>query len=69
VTTPQQEQTSVPFEPYAQVLSAQRNQALDQVAQLQAIVHELRTDNERLTADNEKLRADTPTVAGSVEAQ
>ncbi|MFI7126002.1 hypothetical protein ACIBQ1_09930 [Nonomuraea sp. NPDC050153] len=51
--------TSVPFEPYAQALSAQRNQALDQVAQLQAIIHELRTDNDRLTAENGKLRADS----------
>jgi hypothetical protein len=63
VTTPQQqEQTSVPFEPYAQALSAQRNQALDLVAQLQAVNHEL-------TAEIARLRGETPTVAGSVEAQ
>ncbi|TMS00197.1 hypothetical protein [Nonomuraea basaltis] len=49
---------SVPFEPYAQALAEQRNQALDQVAQLQAVVHQLQVDNERLTAENKKLRAE-----------
>lgn len=50
---------SVPFEPYAQALSEQRNQALDQAAQLQAVVYQLKAENERLTAENEKLRADS----------
>lgn len=53
-----QQQISVPFEPYAKTLSEQRNQALDQVAQLQAVLYERNAEIERLTAENKKLRAD-----------
>lgn len=51
--------TSVPVEPYVQALASQRNQALDQVAELQAFVAHYQAENERLTTENAKLRGDT----------
>lgn len=58
--------TSVPFEPYAQALSAQRNQALDQVAQLQAINHELQAQLEHERSENARLRGEAQVVPGQV---
>lgn len=49
---------SVPAEPYIQAISEQRNQALDQVAEQQALIAHYRSENERLIAENEKLRAE-----------
>jgi hypothetical protein len=50
---------SVPFEPYAKTLSEQRNQALDQVAQLTAVLYERDAEIAHLQEENAKLRADT----------
>lgn len=52
------QQTSVPVEPYVQAISEQRNQAFDQAAQLQALVTHYRAEIDRLTAENKKLRGE-----------
>lgn len=57
--------TSVPVEPYVQALSSQRNQALDQVAELQAFLAHYQSENERLAAENAKLREDSDGPFGS----
>jgi regulator of replication initiation timing len=50
---------SLPFEPYAQALREQRNNALDAVAELTALVSHLKAENERLVEENDKLRSET----------
>lgn len=52
------QQLSVPVEAVAQAVADQRNAALDQAAQWQALAMQLKTDNDRLAAEVEKLRAD-----------
>lgn len=51
------QQLRVPVEVVAQAVADQRNQALDQAAQWQALAIQLKSENDRLTAENEKLRA------------
>lgn len=60
-----QQQLSVPVEAVAQALADQRNAALDQAAQWQALAMQLKGEVDRLTAENEKLRADTDDAFGS----
>lgn len=54
----QPEQMSVPVEAVAQAVTEQRNQALDQAAQWQALAHQLKAERDQALADLEKLRAD-----------
>lgn len=50
-------QLSVSIEATLDVIAAQRNQALDEVAQLRALATQLMAENERLQAEVDKLQA------------
>lgn len=52
------QQLSVPVEAVAQAVADQRNAALDQAAQWQALAMELMAERDQLAAEVEKLRAD-----------
>jgi hypothetical protein len=52
------QQLSVPIEAVAPVLAEQRNQALDQAAQWQALAMQLMAERDQARADLEKLCAD-----------
>ncbi|MCK2219690.1 hypothetical protein MF672_038730 [Actinomadura sp. ATCC 31491] len=51
-------QLSVPIEAVAPILADQRNAALDQAAQWQALAMQLKAERDQLAAEVEKLRAD-----------
>jgi hypothetical protein len=53
-----EQQLTVPVEAVAQAVAEQRNTALDQAAQWQALAQQLMAERDRLAADLEKLRAD-----------
>lgn len=57
MSTPTQ-QLSVPTEAVLDMVAGQRNQALDENAQLRAYLGQVLADNERLQAEVDKLRAD-----------
>ncbi|SDL72893.1 hypothetical protein SAMN05421874_12815 [Nonomuraea maritima] len=50
---------AVPLEPYALVVAAQRNEALDQAAQWQAVAVQRTAERDELRAELERLRAET----------
>jgi hypothetical protein len=52
-----EQQLIVPVEAVVPVISEQRNQALDQAAQWQALAMQLMAERDQLAADLEKLRA------------
>jgi hypothetical protein len=54
----QPEQMSVPVEAVAQAVAEQRNQALDQAAQWQALAMQLKQELDQAHTDLAKLRAD-----------
>jgi hypothetical protein len=51
-------QLSVPIEAVAQAVAEQRNAALDQAAQWQALAMQLKTDLDQANTELTKLRAD-----------
>lgn len=53
------QQLSVPVEAYTQVLEEQRNNALNDAAQMKALALHLKAENDRLSEENDKLRADS----------
>ncbi|MFB4275722.1 hypothetical protein ACBJ59_10555 [Nonomuraea sp. MTCD27] len=51
-------QLSVPVEAVAQAIADQRNAALDQAAQWQALAQQMMAERDQLAAELDKLRAD-----------
>ncbi|MFD9949678.1 hypothetical protein ACFWYW_55670 [Nonomuraea sp. NPDC059023] len=52
------QQLSVPVEAYTQVLEEQRNNALNDAAQMKALALHLKAELDQASAELEKLRAD-----------